>query len=112
MSSRDQDGVPKPKLDAAGKPVPYHISYPETDEKGNFLTHASAASVVGMHNWGWVFVQATVAILILVGFESVHLDGRGGQERQTRRSDRGDHVAAGSGGVLLSGRVFRGQLLS
>ena len=34
---RDADGVPKPKLDAAGKPVPFHIAYPEKDDKGNFL---------------------------------------------------------------------------
>src|SRR6202140_4265758 len=26
---RDKDGVPKPKLDAAGKPVPFQIAYPE-----------------------------------------------------------------------------------
>jgi basic amino acid/polyamine antiporter, APA family len=63
--------VPQPKLDAAAQPVPYHISYPTADDKGNFLSHPSARSVVGMHNFGWMFVQATVAILILVGFESV-----------------------------------------
>ncbi len=33
---RDANGVPKPKLDASGKPVPYRISYPEHDEKGAF----------------------------------------------------------------------------
>jgi len=48
---------PKPKLDTAGKPVPYHISYPEKDDKGNFLSHSNAASVVSAHNWGWAFVQ-------------------------------------------------------
>lgn len=69
--SRDAMGVPKPKLDAAGKPVPFKIDYPEHDEKGNFLSHPNAASVVGVHNFGWMFVQATIAILILVGFESV-----------------------------------------
>jgi len=63
--------VPKPVLDAAGKPVPFKIAYTEKDEKGNFLAHPNAASVVGMHNFGWMFVQATIAILILVGFESV-----------------------------------------
>src|SRR5205814_6373651 len=68
---RDAVGVPKPKLDAAGKPTPFQIAYPEKDEKGNFLSHPSGASVVGIHNIGWAFVQATVAILILVGFESV-----------------------------------------
>jgi amino acid transporter len=68
---RDAAGVPKPKLDAAGKPVPFLIAYPEKDDKGNFLSHVKASSVVGMHNFGWMFVQATIAILILVGFESV-----------------------------------------
>ena len=68
---RDGAGVPKPKLDAAGKPVPFQIAYPEKDEKGNFLSHPTAGSVTGMHNFGWMFVQATIAILILVGFESV-----------------------------------------
>ena len=62
------DGVPKPKLDAAGKPVTFLIAYPEKDEKGNFLSHPDGASVVGVHNFGWMFVQATIAILILVGF--------------------------------------------
>ncbi len=68
---RDAAGNPKPLLDAAGKPVPFKISYPEKDDKGNFLTHPKASSVTGMHNFGWMFVQATIAILILVGFESV-----------------------------------------
>jgi amino acid transporter len=68
---RDANMVPQPKLDAAGQPVAYKISYPTADEKGAFLTHPSASSVIGIHNVGWMFVQATVAILILVGFESV-----------------------------------------
>ena len=69
--SRDAMGVPKPKLDAAGKPAPFKIDYPETDGMGHFLSHPNASSVVGLHNVGWMFVQATIAILILVGFESV-----------------------------------------
>jgi len=68
---RDASGIPVPLLDAAGKPVPYVITYPETDATGNFLTHTSAASVVGVHKISYIFIQATVAILILVGFESV-----------------------------------------
>src|SRR6202044_1862779 len=68
---RDASGAPLPKLDASGKPVPYHVSYPEHDAAGNFLTHGNAKSVVSAHHWSWVFIQATVAILILVGFESV-----------------------------------------
>ena len=68
---RDASGTPLPLLDAAGKPVPYVITYPEKDASGNFLTHPKAASVVSPHHFSWVFIQATVAILILVGFESV-----------------------------------------
>jgi APA family basic amino acid/polyamine antiporter len=68
---RDAAGVPQPLLGADGKPVPFVITYPEKDASGNFLTHKDAASVVGIHNINWLFIQATVAILILVGFESV-----------------------------------------
>ena len=68
---RDASGNPLPQLDAAGKPVPFTISYPTTDSSGNFLTHPNAASVIGVHKISYVFIQATVAILILVGFESV-----------------------------------------
>jgi amino acid transporter len=81
--TRDANGVPQPMLDAAGKPVPYQISYPTADDKGNFLTHPSAKSVVGIHNVGWMFVQATVAILILVGFESV--TSLGGEAKNAKR---------------------------
>ena len=35
------------------------------------------------HNWGWVFIQATVAILILVGFESV--TSMGGEAKNAKR---------------------------
>ena len=80
---RDSSGAPKPKLDAAGKPVPYRISFPKQDEKGNFLAHSTPASVVGIHNLGWSFIQATVAILILVGFESVTV--MGGEAKNARR---------------------------
>jgi amino acid transporter len=80
---RDAAGVPKPKLDAAGKPVPFLVGYPAQDDKGNFLSHGSKASVVGIHNVGWVFIQATVAILILVGFESV--TSMGGEAKNAKR---------------------------
>jgi amino acid transporter len=80
---READGRPKPKLDGAGKPVAFRIAYPAADEKGNFLSHPTGASVIGVHNWGWVFVQATVAILILVGFESV--TAMGGEARNPKR---------------------------
>ena len=68
---RDASGTPLPLLDSAGKPVPYVITYPTTDASGNFLTHPTAASVIAPHKFSFMFIQATVAILILVGFESV-----------------------------------------
>ncbi len=68
---RDASGAPLPLLDSAGKPVPFVVTYPERDANGGFLTHTSAASVVSAHKISYMFIQATVAILILVGFESV-----------------------------------------
>ena len=68
---RDANGDPLPLLDKSGKPVAFTIDYPTTDSSGNFLTHPNAASVVGVHKFSFMFIQATVAILILVGFESV-----------------------------------------
>jgi amino acid transporter len=80
---RDATQVPQPKLDAAGKPVPFLISYPTTDATGAFLTHENAKSVVAPHKVSWVFLQATVAILILVGFESV--TAMGGEAKNAKR---------------------------
>ena len=80
---RDKDGVPQPLLDAAGKPTPFMVQYPEKDEKGGFLAHPTASSVVGVHNFAWMFIQATVAILILVGFESV--TAMGGEAKNAKR---------------------------
>jgi amino acid transporter len=68
---RDANGIPQPQKDASGNPVPFTIDYPATDSSGNMLTHPTVASVVSAHKFSWVFIQATVAILILVGFESV-----------------------------------------
>jgi amino acid transporter len=80
---RDANMAPQPKLGADGKPVPYKISYPTSDSSGAFLTHPSAGSVISAHKWGWTFVQATVAILILVGFESC--TALGGEARNAKR---------------------------
>ena len=63
--------------------MPFTIDYPTTDAQGNFLSHGSAGSVVGMHSLGSVFVQATIAILILVGFESV--TAMGGEAKNAKR---------------------------
>ncbi len=81
--TRNASMIPQCKVDAAGAPVPYHISYPWNDSSGNFLSHPNAKSVVGIHNFGWMFVQANIAILILVGFESV--TAMGGEARNAKR---------------------------
>jgi len=81
--TRDANMVPVCKKDAAGAPVPYHVDYTPYDSSGNFLAHPNAASVVGVHKFAWMFVQATVAILILVGFESV--TSLGGEARNAKR---------------------------
>ncbi|MGA3125984.1 MAG: APC family permease [Candidatus Korobacteraceae bacterium] len=75
--------VPQPKLDSAGKPVPFLVTYPTTDSQGNFLAHEKASSVIAPHKMSWVFLQATVAILILVGFESV--TSMGGEAKNAKR---------------------------
>lgn len=97
---RDASGVPQCKLDAAGKPVPYTISYPEHDGAGNFLTHTTASSVFKPHQISWVFIQATVAILILVGFESV--TAMGGEAKNAKR----DIPIAVITSLLIQGVVF------
>src|SRR5450631_1205148 len=81
--TRDANMVPQPKMDASGKPVPFHVDYPYYDSNGTFLSHPTAKSVIAPHKWGWVFVQATVAILILVGFESV--TAMGGEAKNAKR---------------------------
>jgi basic amino acid/polyamine antiporter, APA family len=81
--TRDANMVPVAKLDAAGKPVPYHVDYISNDASGAFLAHPNAKSVISVHNFNWMFVQATVAILILVGFESV--TAMGGEARNAKR---------------------------
>ncbi len=81
--TRDANMVPVCKVDAAGKPVPFHVDYTMNDSSGNFLAHPNAKSVIAIHNFNWMFVQATVAILILVGFESV--TSLGGEAKNAKR---------------------------
>jgi APA family basic amino acid/polyamine antiporter len=81
--TRDANMVPVCKKDASGAPVPYHVDYTPYDSSGNFLAHPTAGSVIGVHKFAWMFVQATVAILILVGFESV--TSLGGEAKNAKR---------------------------
>lgn len=71
----DKDGKPvkDPKL-AAPFTVDYSAAGAITkDDKGveTFNYHATAKSVVAPHGFNFIFIQAAIAILILVGFESV-----------------------------------------
>jgi APA family basic amino acid/polyamine antiporter len=70
----------QPKVDAAGNAVmtdqKVAISYKGgivKDDKGveTYNVHDSAKSVIAPHKFSYVIIQACVAILILVGFESV-----------------------------------------
>ncbi len=55
-------------LDAAGNTIAATLTY---GISGDHPSHASALSVILPHRFDWVMLQATVAILLLVGFESV-----------------------------------------
>lgn len=55
-------------LDASGNVVHATLSYAFS---GDNPAHPSALSVLLPHHFSWVMLQATVAILLLVGFESV-----------------------------------------
>ncbi len=78
------DDKGNPKVDAAGNAIftneDFRVSYKEpvanpgsTDDKNpqTFQYHDSALSVIKPHNFSFAIVQACIAILILVGFESV-----------------------------------------
>jgi basic amino acid/polyamine antiporter, APA family len=97
---RDANGVPEPKLDEAGKVVPFRISYAERDASGAFLAHPNAASVIKPHKLSWIFIQATVAILILVGFESV--TSMGGEAKNAKK----DIPIAVIVSLLVQGGIF------
>ena len=97
QDSQDKDGTPV-MADKDGKPTtdaklaaPFTVSYkPEEaitkDDKGNpsFNFHDTAASVIKPHGFNFIFIQACIAILILVGFESVTAMG---EEAKNARRD-------------------------
>ncbi len=72
MADKDGRAVTDAKL-----AVPFTIDYTEgattKDDKGvtTFDYHKDAKSVVSPHGFSFIFIQACIAILILVGFESV-----------------------------------------
>jgi amino acid transporter len=70
-----ENGADKPlKLEYKGNDItqePVDKDHPELGKTDTFQFHQSAASVVLPHGFSFVIVQACIAILILVGFESV-----------------------------------------
>jgi amino acid transporter len=94
MDEKTGDAVPEMK---DGQPVPFLLSYNEDegvtmdpvdadhpkDLTPHFQFHTSASSVVAPHGFSFLFIQACVAILILVGFESV--TAMGGEARNAKR---------------------------
>jgi len=82
QDAQDADGNPTPG-DANGnattlaKAAPFTIDYKDgawsTDSNNNaqFNYHPTAKSVIGPHKFSYVFIQACIAILCFVGFESV-----------------------------------------
>jgi amino acid transporter len=99
----DKDGNPVP-ADKDGKAVtdpklaaPFLVSYQMADAYSTdpatkvttFNFHPTAKSVIGPHSFNFVFIQACVAILILVGFESVTAMG---EEAKNPKKDIGRAV--------------------
>jgi basic amino acid/polyamine antiporter, APA family len=84
QNKMDAAGNPVPDM-KDGKPIPFMLSYaadqgttmaPADNDHPKDLTphfqfHPSASSVVATHGFSYIFIQACIAILILVGFESV-----------------------------------------
>jgi amino acid transporter len=80
----DDKGDPVPEM-KDGKPVPFILSYAADqavtmdpvdadhpkDLTPHFQFHTTPSSVVAPHSFSYIFIQACIAILILVGFESV-----------------------------------------
>jgi amino acid transporter len=84
QNKMDAQGNPVPEM-KDGQPVPFLLSYtpdqsttmsPVDNDHPKDLTphfnfHSTASSAVAPHGFSFIFIQACIAILILVGFESV-----------------------------------------
>jgi amino acid transporter len=80
-----EDGVPVALLGEDGKPVPFKLTYAKDagtalepvdadhpkELSSHFKFHPTASSVPAPHGFSYIVIQACIAILILVGFESV-----------------------------------------
>ena len=82
---KDKDGKYLKDKDSKLMEAPFAVSYKPEDAMSGvagddknpqaFNFHANPASVVSPHKFSYVFIQACIAILILVGFESVSAMG-------------------------------------
>ncbi|HEX4338612.1 MAG TPA: APC family permease [Polyangiaceae bacterium] len=96
-----------------GKPVPFTLSYAEDqaitmepvdvdhpkDLTPHFKMHSSGASVIAPHSISYILIQACIAILILVGFESV--TSMGEEARNAKRDiPRAVLLSLGIQGIL------------
>ncbi len=93
----DVDGTPVPEM-KDGKPVPFTLSYAADQATAmepadadhpkeltpHFKFHPTASSVPAPHGFSLIIIQACIAILILVGFESVTSMG---EEAKNARRD-------------------------
>jgi amino acid transporter len=84
QNKMDAQGNPVPEM-KDGKPVPFVLSYAPSEGttmepvdadhpkelSPHFKFHPTMKSVVGIHGFSFIIIQACIAILILVGFESV-----------------------------------------
>ncbi|MGD0092014.1 MAG: APC family permease [Planctomycetota bacterium] len=73
---KDADGKPKTftltyAADAAMTLEPADAAKPDGEKVSKFQFHETASSVVSPHSFSFAIIQACIAILILVGFESV-----------------------------------------
>src|SRR5581483_599365 len=74
VAAKNPDGTDKPFLVsyAADLATPTTVDPADPTKKvTSFQFHTDAKSVVAIHSFSFMFIQACIAILILVGFESV-----------------------------------------
>ncbi len=110
-----EKGAPKPlTLSYKGNGItqePVDAAKPDGDKQATFQFHETASSVIAPHSFNYVVIQACIAILILVGFESVTSMGEEAKnaKRDIPRAVLLSLVHPGRG-VLLD-RVFLRRLL-
>ncbi|HTQ32264.1 MAG TPA: APC family permease, partial [Opitutaceae bacterium] len=82
QDAADDNGVPVPAdkdgnaVSDPSKAAPFTMDYTgawskDSNNNDQFNYHPTAASVVAPHKFSYVFIQACIAILCLVGFESI-----------------------------------------